>query len=403
MGRDRRRDVDWLRAGAVYLLLLHHSARPFDSADWHVKNDARPAAVDLLNEAIAHGHMPLLFTLAGWSLVRSLDRRGTGDLLRERRDRLLVPLAFGCAVLIPPCAWVEARHKGQTEAGFLEYLPSFFTSLDEFTWMHLWFLIYLYVFTVLYLPALRRLMAPRLRVTHVPAWAVYSAIVPLATVQVALRGRWPGYQNLYDDWANFAYYSLFFVAGFLLARFPAIERTVHAERRRAACIGAAAAVAAALLSAKGGSDLAAGSARWVGYEALTAVAGACLVMAALGYGNALLARRERGLGFARDSAMPVYVLHQPIIIGLAAPIVAMPAGVPAKLALLLAGSSALTLGAYLLVRRSGALLRLLGARAAAPSRSGAASRSPGRAARSRGPRRRATRRTRRSRGSAPAA
>lgn len=407
MGRTRRRDIDWLRAAAVYLLLLYHSARPFDSADWHVKNAAQPAAVDLLGGAIAQWHMPLLFTLAGWSLVQSLDRRGTRALLRERRDRLLVPLAFGCAVLIPPCAYVEARHKGDTESGFVEYLPRFFTSLDEFTWMHLWFLVYLYVFTLLYLPAFRRLRAPRLSVRHVPAWAIYAAIVPLAAVQIGLRGRWPGYQNLYDDWANFAYYSLFFIGGFLLARFPAIEDTVHAERRRAACAGGAALVAMALLSGADAAGLAAGSPRWVAFEALSAVAGACLVMATLGYGAALLADRERGLAFARDSAMPVYVLHQPIIIALAAPVVALPAGVPVKLALLLTGSSALTIGAYLLVRRSGTLRRLLGTRAApraaGSSRSGAASRSSGRAARSRGRGRLSMTRTRRLRGSGPAA
>ena len=28
-----------------------------------------------------------------------------------------------------------------------------------------------------------------------------------------LRDRWPGHQNLYDDWANFLFYSLFFIIG----------------------------------------------------------------------------------------------------------------------------------------------------------------------------------------------
>jgi surface polysaccharide O-acyltransferase-like enzyme len=401
----RRLDIDWLRAGAVYLLLLYHSARPFDSEDWHVK-DAHPSvAVDLMNGAIGLWHMPLLFTLAGWSLEASLERRGTSGVLRERRERVLVPFAFGCVALIPLCAYVEGRHKGELDSGFLEYLPAFFTSLDQFTWMHLWFLIYLYVFTLLYLPALRRLHERRPRIERVPAWVPYAAIVPLVAVQVALRGRWPGYQNLYDDWANFALYSLFLIAGFLLACFPAIERAVHDERRRAACAGAAAVLAHAVLT--GGGKLPAGSPRWVAAEALTAVAGACVVMALLGYGAKLLAGRERGLGFARDSAMPVYVLHQPLIILLAVPTVALPAGAAVKLPLLVATSTTATLGAYLLVRRSRTLRQLLGARvgprAESPRRSGAASRSPGRAARTRARLRPPTRRTRASRGSGPAA
>lgn len=398
---ERRRDIDWLRALAVYLLLLYHSARPFDGVDWHVKDDSRPAAVDLLTGGISQWHMPLLFLLAGWSIAPSLDRRGADELMRERRERLLVPLAFGCVVLMPPLAYLEARHKGETADGFVEYLPRFFTSLDEFTWMHLWFLAYLYVFTALYLPALRRVHVRDWTVRSVPRWAPYAAIVPLAAVQVGLRGRWPGYQNLYDDWANFAYYSLFFLAGYLLARQPAVERAVHAERLRAACLAAAALLAMAWMVID--EMPATGSAEWIALHALSAVAGACAVMAALGYGHELLASRERGLGYARASAMPVYVLHQPIILALAVPVVALPAGVPVKLALLLATSTAVTVTAYHVARRSPLLLRLLGARAGGSHRSGAASRSASRAARTLARLRRTRTRRSRSSGSAPAA
>jgi glucan biosynthesis protein C len=389
--QGRRRDIDWLRALAVYLLLLYHAARPFDSEDWHVKDEGGGAAVDLLTGGISQWHMPLLFLLAGWSLVPSLERRRADEIMRERRDRLLVPLAFGCVALMPPLAYVEARHKGGADEGFLDFLPTFFTSLDEFTWMHLWFLAYLYVFTALYLPGLRRLHAREWTVQRVPAWAVYASILPLAAVQIALRGRWPGYQNLYDDWANFTYYSLFFVAGFLIARQPAIERAVHRERARAACLAAAALLAMAALVRSGMPNT--GSAEWIALQGLSAVAGACTVMAALGYGAKLLADRERGLDYARASAMPVYVLHQPIIILLAVPAIALPVGVPAKLALLLAASTAATFGAYHLTRRSRLLLRLLGAKPAGPSRSGEASRSYRRAARRRGRLRLATRRS----------
>jgi glucan biosynthesis protein C len=388
-GPGRRHDIDWLRAGAVYLLLAYHSARPWDHGGWHVKARPESAAVDLFTNAIHQWHMPLLFTLAGWSIVPSLERRGPAALLSERRERVLVPFAFGCVAILPLVRYVEVHHRGEVHESFLHYLPSFFTSMDQFNWMHLWFLIYLYVFTLLYLPGFRWVRARDWTIERVPSWALYAAIVPLAAVQVGLRGRWPGYQNLYDDWANFAYYSLFFVAGFLLTRFPAIEEAVHRERRRAACAGAVALAGMVALAGGLRPPPDPGSARWVAFEALSAVAGACLVAAALGYGNRLLAGRERGLAYARDSAMPVYVLHQPIIILLAVPIAGIPAGVPVRLGLLFAGSTAATVAAYGLVRRSQTLLRLLGSKPARPSRSGAASRFASRAGRIRGPLRRA--------------
>ena len=361
MIRTRRHDVDWLRVAAVYLLVPFHVARVFDHHDWHVKNAVESDVLDLFTGAVRVWHMPLLFALAGWAIGPSLERRDRHAFARERRERLLVPFLFGCAALMPPATYVELRHKGEIEEGFVEFLPSFVP--EHFTWMHLWFLIYLFVFTALYSPGFRWAREREWSVERVPAWAVYAAIVPFAVVQVTLRGRWPGYQNLYDDWANFAYYSLFFVAGFVLTRLPAVERAVHAEPRRAACV-AVGALAGMALAAGGFWPPAEGSARWVAFQALSAVAAFCTVAALLGFAAERLRRGGERLAYARDSAMPVYVLHQPAIIFLAAPIVGLSAGVPVKFGLLLGSAGAVTLAAYhLAVRRSPLLGRVLGGRA----------------------------------------
>src|SRR6185436_20117757 len=117
---------------------------------------------------------------------------------------------------------------------FLEFLPTFFTNLSRFTWAHLWFVAYLFTFTSLYLPLFARLLRLRqwFKDGMSPLW-VYAPILPLAVIQVTMRERWPGLQNLYNDWANFTYYSTFLIAGFLLARFPSLEQAAHRERKRA--------------------------------------------------------------------------------------------------------------------------------------------------------------------------
>ncbi len=361
---DRRQDIDWLRVGAVYLLLAFHTAAVFNHQPWHIKNDVHADALDLFTGLVRQWHMPLLFVLAGWSVTHSLDRRGAKALLRERQERLLVPFVSGCVVLMPPLRYIELRHGGRLDENFVAFLPSFFTGIDRFTWMHLWFLIYLFVFTTLYLHGFQRIGSRDWSVERVPPWALYAAIIPFAVVQVLLRGRWPGYQNLYDDWANFAYYSLFFIAGFLLSRFPTVEEAVHREVRRAACIGLAAVLGMAAL-AGGLYAPPDGSSRWIAFQALSAVSGVCLVAALLGFGKSYLGSRSSGrrLAYARESAMPVYVLHQPLIIVLAVPIVGLPVGVALKFSLLLASAAAATLGAYhLAVRKSLVLRTLLGAK-----------------------------------------
>ena len=75
---------------------------------------------------------------------------------------------------------------------------------------------------------------------RVSTLVVYAPIVPLVLIQLVLRPYWPGIQNLYDDWANFAYYTIYLFAGFLLARHPApCEEVAQREWRRALVLGVA--------------------------------------------------------------------------------------------------------------------------------------------------------------------
>ena len=52
------------------------------------------------------------------------------------------------------------------------------------------------------------------------------------------------------------------------------------------------------------------------------------------------------LRYLAESAFPIYVLHQPVVVVLGAAVVALPLGIPAKFVLLLAGSVAATLAIY---------------------------------------------------------
>jgi hypothetical protein len=233
---------------------------------------------------------------------------------------------------------------------FLEFLPSFFTHLDRFTWAHLWFIAYLLVFTVLYLPLFRWLRARGGELARASGWWVYLPIVPLALVQVTLRPRWPGLQNLYDDWANVGYYSTYLLAGFLLARYPALERAVHREWRRALGVGLVATLVL-LLGVLG--VFAAPSVLLAG----TAVAGWCFVVALLGAAHRFLTPVTTGLAYLTESAFPVYWLHQSAIVLIGFPILHLELGIAAKYALLLVASVSATLVLYHFVVRRFAVTR----------------------------------------------
>jgi uncharacterized protein (DUF2147 family) len=241
------------------------------------------------------------------------------------------------------------------DESFLEFLPTFFTDLSRFTWAHLWFVAYLLTFTLLYLPLFRWFRRLAFRTPHSAfrtGWWVYAPIVPLAIVQVTMRERWPGLQNLVDDWANFAYYSAYFIAGFLLARVPALEEAVHRERTRALAIG----VAAALVLLCGVLGAFSSPAVMLAH---TAVAGWCFVVALLGWAHRKLSFSTPALGFLSESAFPVYLLHQSAIVLPGYFLIRLPLGLGVKFLLLLVVASALTLAVYQWLVRPFALARFL--------------------------------------------
>ncbi len=379
----RRDDVDWLRVFATYLLFPFHTAMVFNPAPfYHIRNDELSFTMLVFSGFISLWHMPLFFLLAGWSLVGSLRARGTRVFIGERVRRLLVPLVAGCAIFGPVIKYVELRtgldasYAGlrvspALQAGFrtvipsgldvappfderfVDFWPTFFTHASRFTWAHLWFVAYLLTFTVLSLPLFTRLLRRPARASRVaPGW-VYLPIVPLALVQIFLRPHWPGLQNLYDDWANVAYYGIYLWAGFLLARSPALERAVHAEWRRALAIGVATTLGL-LLGVLGvirsPAVVLAGS----------AVAGWCFVVALLGATHRFLDVSTPALRYLAESAFPVYVLHQTAIVLVGYYLVLpLPLGVAAKFTLLLVGAVVVTLGTYQYVVRPLAIPRFL--------------------------------------------
>jgi len=378
---DRRYDIDWLRVGATLLLFVFHVGMVFNPAPfYHIRNADLSFDMLLVCGFISLWHMPLFFLLAGWSLCQSLRARGSLGVARERALRLAVPLLASCLLFMPVIKYLELssgldlNHVGlrvspALQAGFrlvipdglpvaapfdesfFQFLPSFLT-LERFTWAHLWFVAYLFTFTLLYLPAFAYLLRRAGEFERVPTLAVYAPVVPLAIVQLVLRPYWPGIQNLYDDWANFAYYTTYLFAGFLLARHPALEEVAQREWRRALVLGTA--TCGVLL----GGVLRLYDAPWP-LLAGSAVAGWCFVLASLGLARRFLNFGNASLHYLSEAAFPVYILHQAAIVVPGYFIVRLPLGIAAKFVLLVAASVIVTFAIYHFVVRELPLSRFL--------------------------------------------
>jgi hypothetical protein len=241
--RERLYFADWLRIAAFGLLVLYHVGMVFVPWDFHVKSDEVHRALEPWMRLINPWRMGLLFVISGVATGSMLGRTG---LARERSRRLLLPLVFGMAVVVPPQAYLEVVQKVDYAGGYLDFLGLYFSGYQGFcaqgrcivlpTWNHLWFLPYLWLYTVLLLAALRWLPTPWVcrtadQLARVAGPALLALpIAWLAAARLLLHPSFGETHALFDDpYAHVAYLPLF-LFGVLAARRRVLFRKLQGLR-----------------------------------------------------------------------------------------------------------------------------------------------------------------------------
>ena len=224
--------LDWLRIGAFGLLILYHVSLYFGPTHWIV-NAARPAEwVAWPVAAVVPWRLTLLFAVSGYATAAMMQRSASlGGFLRERAERLLVPLLFGALVIVPPQDWVLLRVAGVDEpySAFLRHdFLSFALHAGRFmpNWEHLWFLPTLLGFTALLTAMLWRWPHWRAAAEPVAEWLGrgHRLLVVPPLVLLALLFA-VGKAHL---WMLAEYLDYFpaFLFGFAYAHFAAIRRAI---------------------------------------------------------------------------------------------------------------------------------------------------------------------------------
>jgi len=329
--RERRHELDALRVLAVLALLLYHASRPFDTEVWHVKNLERSLGLELFGNLLTPWRLPLLFMISGLGTYYALGFRSAWRYARERLGRLLLPLAFGMAVVVVPQVYVERISAGMPDrmsprdfhGSYLAFYPHYFEGVypsGNFSWHHLWFLAYLLVFSLAALPLFLYLRSERGRhwAARTAAWLrpgrrIFLLALPLALIHVALRGLFPSTYALVGDWWNLAHYLLLFLLGYVLLPQPAFKEAVEANRRLGA-IGFVVAFIGRLALAPLLVPIALYSIAYAALLTLRAVIEWSALVAVIGYAGVYLDRPSRILRYGGDRVYPFYIWHQTVIV-----------------------------------------------------------------------------------------
>jgi len=155
--------LDWLRVILLFGVFLYHVLRVFDPLlDWHIANAVKSDAVLSILLLINPWGIPLFFLVAGAGTLFSLKRRSNRKFISERVNRLFIPFIIGTILLSPFQRYLEALHFERYEGSFFSFFPKLLSDstsgnlLSPATFgrwgLHLWFLAFLFVFSLLALP-----------------------------------------------------------------------------------------------------------------------------------------------------------------------------------------------------------------------------------------------------------
>ncbi len=325
--------MDWLRIGAFALLILYHIGMVFVPWGFHVKT-AQPAAwVEVPLLLTNPWRLTLLFVVSGFAsralLAKSAGIRG---FVRNRNARLLVPLAFGVMVIVPPQIWVELTTQHGYARDFIwfwwhDYFR--FTTLSGITmpsWNHLWFIGYLWSYT---------LVLALLMLLPGTAWVqrafdhVFGSrralLLPLGFLLVTqywLFQRIADTQDLVGDSLAHAQYFPAFLFGFGLAGSPRVIDGLARHWKLSAAIALASYLILAGLSVAAiagyqitlaGHDLS-----WANLTRLSRLARVidtwAAIAALIGIADRFLNRDGVWRTVLAEAVFPFYIIHQTIII-----------------------------------------------------------------------------------------
>ena len=363
--------IDWLRVLAVLLLFPFHTSRVFNFGEpFYIKSAELSQALNYGIAFIGGWHMPLLFMLAGASAFLALAKRKPGRFVDERFTRLGIPLLFGILVLLPPQTYIGARFN----SGYMQSAWHYIVSLDFLRWNiqpagdyyggfgvgHLWFILFLLLISLIALPFLlwargergSRRVAGWSRALARPVWWLLPPVVIfLADAAPAIAGK------------NLIYYLVFFVFGAIGMADDAFAEAAERHTAVALVLGVALGVAHV---ATGGLRDALPDPSWplAAVNYLGMLGGWLMLIGLLGAGRRYLDAPSPALSYLAEASYPVYILHQTVIVVLAALIVRAPIGGVAQWLAILALSVVVTFALYEGVRRVDRLRYLFGMRSA---------------------------------------
>jgi glucan biosynthesis protein C len=366
----RRAEFDWLRLVALGLMMLFHGAVGFSSWPWHVNDAHRSVILGDVLDFLWRWRVELVFVVSGAALMLALRRHTPAAILRERFQRLAIPLAFGMLVIVPPQVYFERLQHGQFHGSYVDFLPHLADGIypvGNLSWHHLWFMPYVLVLTAVALPLFLWMRSPQQREWLDPLMQniadkhlYWLLVVPLGLAQMMLRLQASDNHTFIYDGHGWIEFGILLMLGGVLAEWPAVLAAIQRERYASLVVGLVAYGALKTewptITDNPSSLPLTGAIGWCNLSSLNVLA---WVLAVTGFVTRWLSRSSPTLTYATEAALPVYILHQTLIVFAVYHLHNINWPLGAKILMTVSFSLLGSLALYELVIRRSRLLRLL--------------------------------------------
>jgi len=334
--QERRYDVDWLRIIAMLAVFLYHCTRFFDPEGWHLKNTVQSELLFVLMRGLIWTWvMELFFLLSGVGTWYALRSRRAGAYIWERVKRLLIPLyTVGLFVLLPLQFYFELFTNKGYSGNFWQFILRYFAGFKSpsitsspFSLLpipfpgHLWFLQYLSLISLMSLPLLLYLKSGQGRrwVARLAGWCdtrggIFLFVIPLSLVLIGLQGLF----ETQFSWANFLWYAIFFVIGYMMAADKRFAVSVRGHGWICLMLWIVGFSILGLLVLVLGYDPYPGkepfSLLFVLFQIIWSITSLSAVVFVLNMGARCLHTNHKFLAYGNEAVLPFYLFHQTIIL-----------------------------------------------------------------------------------------
>jgi hypothetical protein len=326
----------------MLLVFFIHCSKIFDYHTTVVFNTIRSPVLSAFREFGLLLIMPLFFILSGASVFLSLRSRGTGEFVKARILRVLIPLILiGTFIINPLYVYIERLFSGQAASGFIQWYPHFFDGIYGFggnfaplgQGTHLWYLEFLFIYSLILLPLFTRSKKlgisyfSKLSIHFEKPWTLFFLFLPISAVAATFEIIGLAGVRVMGGWDPISYL-LFFSYGYLIFSNAQIRETI--KKYSTIYLAVALILTALYLDShfgvnfkipgvtrhdliNDGAILPLNHSVWSAVQAFRGLLTWCWIIGLLGLGRRFLNFNSKFLGYANEAVLPFYILHHTVI------------------------------------------------------------------------------------------